>query len=201
MTNVMRRDSRPVVFLNGPPQCGKDTLGEHIVQTCPGFRLVKFAESLKVRTHALYGRPDLPHDAFEKCKDEPNEIFLGLTPRRAYIRVSEGYLKPTHGEDVFGTFLLQKIAKEDSGARAFVISDSGFVPEAQCLLRHFNGDNCILVRIHAEGRGCSFKNDSRGYITLPIESHDIMNNGSREGFLSHASGRLARSLQQMIGGA
>ena len=47
MTNAMRQDLRPVVFLNGPPRCGKDTLAEHKVRTCPGFQQVKFAEILK----------------------------------------------------------------------------------------------------------------------------------------------------------
>ena len=39
-------------------------------------------------------------------KDEPNETFLGLTPREALISMSEIYMKPFHGDEVFVPLML-----------------------------------------------------------------------------------------------
>lgn len=191
-------DMCPVIFLNGPPYCGKDTLAGHIVQRLSGFKIVKFAAVLKERTHALYGRPDLPHDHFELCKDEPNALFLGLTPRDAYIAVSEKLMKPIHGKAVFGKLLVNTMLAEPVMPRAFVISDSGFAHEAFPVIERFGFENCILARIHAEKRGCTFEKDSRSYITLPIKTIDVENNGEQDTFTADATHELANILQVIM---
>jgi hypothetical protein len=188
---------RPIIFLNGPPGSGKDTLGIKLAQTYTGFEIAKFAWEVKERCHALYGRPDYPYDYFEECKDLPNEFFLGKTPREAYIAFSEMYMKPLHGEGVFGELLLKRMAGQLSYARGFVITDSGFESEAQALLKHYGVNNCLLVRIH--GRG-DFSKDSRSYLYLPIESVDIYNNSSRSDFLAYGAKRLDHILQSMLTG-
>ena len=190
---------RPVIFLNGPPYCGKDTLANHIAAAIPGFKVVKFAAVLKERTHALYGRSDLPYDHFELTKDMPSDVFMGLTPREAYIAVSENLMKPIHGKAVFGKLLTANMKLEPESTRGFLISDSGFSYEAYPVLKQFGSDNCVLVRIHAEGRGCTFEKDSRSYIELPVKSYDIDNNDDKNSFLSHAKHQLANVLQSMIG--
>ena len=191
-------ECRPVIFLNGPPRCGKDTLAEHIAKVLPGFTVVKFAHVLKEKTHALYGAPEIPHDFFEHCKDELSTFFLGVTPRQAYIAVSEKLLKPLHGEEIFGELLVNKMSTLNG--RAFIISDSGFVSEANPVLKEYGAENCALIRIHAKGRGCSFRNDSRSYINLPCESFDIENNGTIDQFLKRGTWRLQCILQEMVGG-
>lgn len=190
----------PVIFLNGPPRCGKDTLAKHIAETLPGFKVFKFAEILKERTHALYGGYGLPHNHFEETKDTVSDFFLGLTPRQAYIHVSETLMKPVHGDQVFGRLLLAKMLGQSSSVKAFLISDSGFAPEAIPVINHFGADSCVLVRIHAEKRGCSFRNDSRSHITLPVTTFDIHNDASQGMFLAQCDQNLNRVLQQMVGG-
>lgn len=190
----------PVIFLNGPPRCGKDTLAGHIARTLPGFKVVKFAAILKERTHALYGRPDLPHDYFEEIKDTANALFLGLTPRDAYIAVSEKLLKPIHGKSVFGKLLLTQMKLEPETPRAFIISDSGFSQEAFPIFSHFGERQCVLIRIHAEERGCTFEKDSRSYIQLPFTSFDLNNNGTKDQFLSVGSLMIQNAVQSMVGG-
>ena len=167
-----------IVFLNGPPKSGKDYAGRAILSLFPGARTAKFSRILKERTHGLYGIYDngrpVPHDWFEDCKDEPAKEFLGLTPRHAYISVSEGYLKPKHGESVLGELLVQELLSHS--APLVAVTDSGFVQEAEKVVEHFGAARCKLVQLHR--KECSFDNDSRGYVDLshmgvpPIEVHN-----------------------------
>lgn len=188
-----------VIFFNGPPYCGKDTLAKAFAKMAPAFKVVKFARILKEHTHALYGFAGVPHDHFENVKDMPCETFLGKTPRQAYIAVSETLMKPLHGEEVFGELLLKEL-KKDEKAKGFLISDSGFAPEAMPVIRHFGEENCLLVRIRADERGCSFKGDSRGYIDLPIETIDIQNNSTEYSFVTQGAYRVGLVLQSRVGG-
>lgn len=189
-----------IVFLNGPPGSGKDTLAAEVQKGLSGSKVVKFAKILKERTHALYGQPDLPHDHFEAVKDQPQCLFQGMSPRQAYIAVSEVYMKPMHGTGVFGNFLAHEM-QLDAETKVFLISDSGFSSEAVPVLRTFGVENCLLVRIHAEGRGCTFAGDSRSYINLPVEKLDLQNNGTLEDFLFSGSRKIKEFCQQVMGGA
>lgn len=189
---------RHVIFLNGPPGSGKDTLGIKLAQTYSGFEIIKFAWEVKERCHALYGRHDYPHDYFEECKDLPTDFFLGKTPRQAYIAFSETYLKPLHGEQIFGKLLLKRMTSSLSSSRGFIITDSGFASEAAPLMAHYGKNNCVLVRIHAESRYKSFDNDSRSYLHLPIETVDVYNNESKSSFLNHGTRQLDNLLQSML---
>lgn len=163
-------------FVNGPPRSGKDTVGAMIAEMFGG-RVDKFARILKERTHALYnlvdgdGRP-LPHDHFEYMKDSPLPEFLGLTPRQAYINVSETYFKPIHGDVIFATLLANDWeSKFEFGGMPvgnFIITDSGFMGEAQEMMRRFPDADVTVLQLVREGT--SFKGDSRGYISL-VDPH------------------------------
>lgn len=164
-----------IILLNGPPRCGKDFAGEILFRHYEYFPQ-KFAAELKYRTHCVYEIPHLEADYFEDCKEDPCHEFLGLTPRQAYIAVSEQYFKPVHGTDIFGKFLLETLQHYPS-VDNHVITDSGFVEEAQVLIDHYGADAVTLVRIHREG--CNFSNDSRSYLELPgVRTIDIVNDGT-----------------------
>lgn len=169
-----------IVFVNGPARSGKDTFGTAMVDAFGSRRvyLTKMAKQLKERTHALYGltnwidRELAPHDAFEDVKDEPNHWFMGITPRQAYIGVSELYMKAVHGQDVWGRMLLRDILECPHEPELVVITDSGFAAEAVPTIKHFGADNCILVRLRRHG--FTFAGDSRSYIELPgVQTFDI----------------------------
>ena len=141
-----------LLLVNGPPRSGKDTVGE-IVLDLYGATVVKFSAILKNQTHALYGltgeggKP-LHHSHFENCKDTALEAFMGLTPRQAYIEVSERYMKPVHGIDIYGKLLAQSIA----GERGVVaVTDSGFVEEAQRLARDTSPSEMLNFHINRPG--------------------------------------------------
>lgn len=165
--------TKKIILLNAPPRAGKDTAAIYIADKYY-FTHLKFAGILKQRTHSLYGFNDQPIDFYEDCKDTPHDDFLGLTPRQAYINVSEKYFKPIHGQDVFGHFLKKEILS--SSSNYFIISDSGFWNEAQVLIDTFGVDNVYLIRIAKNN--CSFDNDSRSYIFLKNVYTEVIENNS-----------------------
>ncbi|MEK7862876.1 MAG: hypothetical protein AAB295_06380 [Chloroflexota bacterium] len=156
-----------VLFVNGPPGAGKDSVGKIAERLLSSVRICKFAKVLKERTHALYGLGRTPHDWYEGTKDEPHSEFLGLTPRQAYIAVAETYLKVQHGQRVFGEMLKRELIEADQldpFNLLHVVTDSGFRHEAEVLVEHFGADRCALLRVKRPGY--DFKKDSRGYIDL-----------------------------------
>lgn len=169
-----------IILLNGPPRSGKDTAADELISFLGSrsidARKYKFATALKERAHAMYGMTDAPPDAFESVKDERNSAFYGLTPRQAYIEVSERYFKAVHGDDFFGRLLAEEL--RTWRPEIALVSDSGFLSEALVLIEEFGADNMSLVRIHREGT--DFKNDSRGYLDIfGIKTYDVDNDGTR----------------------
>ncbi len=181
-----------VVFLNGPPRSGKDTIGRIITDAVPGARAVKFAHALKVATHALFaglqGRQvDLDKhgygvgnfhelhedDVYEFCKGDPRDEFFGKTPREAYIAVSELLCKPVFGQQFFGRLLADEIGR-NPGVPVWAITDSGFADEAVPIIQAVGRENCTLVRVRRSD--CTFAGDSRSYIDLDVPTRfDVMN--------------------------
>lgn len=165
---------KKILLFNGPPQSGKDFGAEYVVNNFKDAILHKFAKILKEKTHALYGFYWRAHDYYEDCKNESHPDFLGLSPRQAYINVSETYFKPVHGDKVFGQFLVKDLETLDW--QLAVISDSGFKGEAEVLIEKYGVGNIILIRVQREG--CTFNNDSRSYIDLPdVDTFDVVNLG------------------------
>jgi len=167
---------RTLVLVNGPPGCGKDTFAAMVAAKLPRTRVDKFATYLKELTHRVF-ELSVPSNAFEGIKDTPNARFWGVTPRQAYIALSEKFIKPLLGEDFFGRYVSQKF-RMDRGSETFVISDSGFPEEAAALIEDFGLEHSVLVRMYR--KGCSFKNDSRFYWPAPagLRVMEVKNDGS-----------------------
>ena len=158
-----------VLFLNGPPSSGKDFVGNLIAKRYTGHNHVdKFARVLKESTHALYGifvkgKP-APWYWFEDRKDEPCGELFGLTPRQAYIGVSEDYMKKHHGSRIFGELLLRDLRIHAVAAQRIIITDSGFRGEAEVMVEHYGPQNCKMI--HIRRSECSFDGDSRDWVDL-----------------------------------
>lgn len=172
------------ILLNGPPRVGKDHAANVLLREFKICRKLKFSNPLKLGVHASYGvDDDLNPDFFEDVKDEPNDIFFGMTPRQAYIYHSEEYMKPLHGKDVYGRILTNTVKHDrfqPSNAlnKVYIIPDSGFVDETKPLIKEIGADNVLLVRLHSSlnGRELDFIGDSRSYLDLPnVEAMDLVN--------------------------
>lgn len=160
-----------IIFLNGPPGSGKDTVANGIVSSLGRTRAknMKFAGMLKDTCHSMVGLGHVATDCFEKTKDLPNHMLpydpvkkRNMTPRELYIWFSEEVLKPKFGKEHFGNVLVNQIENvKHDGFRLIVISDSGFKEEALPVIKKFGIENCLLVHLCREGK--NFDNDSRSY--------------------------------------
>ena len=141
-----------IIFLNGPPRAGKDTASSILHGLLPGIvKRLGFADHLKIATHAAYGLYDTPFNYFESVKDQPLDVFFGLTPRQAYIAHSEKYMKVLHGNLVFGDLWLTGAKGITPTSNFLTVPDSGFAPEALPGIEHFGAKNCTLIRMHRPG--------------------------------------------------
>ncbi len=173
-----------VFLINGPPASGKDTFGEILAKQLGGrTAVVKFAHALKVATHAavslLAGVTKIPgpHD-FEGRKDEALPEFFGVTPRDAYIQMSEKFAKPLFGEGFFGEVLAARIKNmhEQVGIENFVVTDCGFQDEVEVLRDSFMGADFVMVQVLRTG--ATYDGDSRGDVRIDgIPTYLVENNG------------------------
>jgi len=152
--------SKKIVFFNGPPRVGKDTLVMGLLNKFPTSRNIKFSTPLKTALPVFFGLTQAQIDALEQNKDTPRNYFLGKSWRDVQISLSEEWAKPTFGKRVFGDITKNIIENEDD-ANIFLISDSGFQEEAAALVEQFGKENCLLIRLKREGT--NFDNDSRSY--------------------------------------
>lgn len=162
---------RKIIVLNGPPGCGKDTAAQYMLSfirrnaTHMAPMHFKFSEPLKRAVHSLYCA--FHNWDFYDSKDGAHQKnlasgdFMGLSPREAYIAMSEHYLKVMHGPEALG-FLLRKRIIRHNASNVFVISDSGFVDELEPIVKLVGQRNLLVVEIHAANK--TFEGDSRGYI-------------------------------------
>jgi len=188
-----------IVLFNAPPRAGKDAAADAVLDSGLAYAVkLKFANILKDRTHALYGL-SCDTNAFEDSKDEVSDLFHGLTPRQAYIAVSETYFKKVHGEAFFGHLLAEQIEAEDTGEDddLIVVSDSGFRAEAEVIVSAVGASNVTLVRIHREDH--DFRSDSRGYIDLSdlgVRTIDVHNDRT----LVHFQAAVRKIVEALLAG-
>ena len=149
------------IYLNGPPSVGKDTIGLLFDQN-HGSTLSAFKNSLIEITLAIY---NISHDNFIKLyesKELPCPEFNGLSPREALIFVSEEVIKPKFGNAFFGSRTALSIPPKNIERYGVTLTDCGFAPEINQVVKIHPQAIHILVRLHRNG--LTYKNDSRSYI-------------------------------------
>jgi hypothetical protein len=146
-----------IFLMNGPPQCGKDTIARQL----PWPHLA-FADPLRHGMYGILGLDKLTHDEYEEAKRTVQDP-LEMNMRELMIWLSEEAMKPKFGKDIFGKLIIEKLkSMRNDGIAAAVMVDAGFNDEKDYVVQEFGKDSVILVRIHRVG--CDFTNDSRSYL-------------------------------------
>ncbi len=171
--------NRKVIFFNGPPHCGKDTISDLLAaHSSRPVMQMKFADPLKDQCAVLLG---VTREELELIKDIPHPVFNGGTPRQYLINLSEKLIKPVYGDQFFGNVSANKIDRSKHNGR-IAFSDSGFLSEAIPVVNLVGIDNCAKIEIHRKGK--DFKNDSRSYWHMPgLQEFRYDNDGNLEQFL------------------
>jgi hypothetical protein len=187
-----------VMFVNGPPRCGKDTAVNALVRDLGGVPL-KLAQPLREAVPAMF-QMDLYRwtQALEQSKEDPCDDLCGMSPRAAMIWLSELVMKPAFGVDVFGQIAARRIVSTSHQHQSvFWISDCGFDAEMVPIGEAVGWENTALLQI--DRPGCDFSNDSRSYVRRPAgmssENHFLVHNGATVDQFESAVVRVARGWQ------
>jgi len=183
-----------VLLLNGPPNSGKDTIADKLVDLMPDVVHQRFKTTLYLLTSILFRVP--LEETKRLCsdrdlKDHPSREFGMRTPRQAMIYVSERVVKPHFSQDFFGRAAADLLVE----GKLNVFSDSGFPREAFPLLEKAGQENFTVVRLSRPG--CSFENDSRGYLPDAFCENivDLCNDGSIEDIVNKVMETVSEPLQ------
>ena len=163
---------KKVIVFNGPPGSGKDYAVRAVGATCTKAGLVcahnKIIQPVKEAVHKLFGMTHGPDrydvDLYRAEKEQPLEKLFGLSPRQAYIWMSNDVLKPTFGDDVLGLMAANVMKGQHADVHAF--SDGGFLDEWLPITDLVGPANVLFIEIHAtrDGKALDYNGDSRSYI-------------------------------------
>lgn len=158
--------NRRVIFLNGPPSSGKDTLANALRRHDPKrFTTYAMKRPMQMALTEFLGLNYLDvmkwnTDPVEKGQSQA--ALYGASWRATQIHFAETFAKPFFGKDVFGKLAVYYLTQ--SAMPITVISDSGFRDECIPVVKYLQPKNCLLIRLHREG--CTFAGDSRSYHEL-----------------------------------
>lgn len=193
-----------LILLNGPPRSGKDTLAARL----KGWGAVdmKMSRPLKDGWAGLMGWGDQERERAEHTKDRAFSAGLPGSPlsyRQAQIDLSERFLKPLYGPDVFGRIAAWHLEALLAGRAPplVTVSDSGFAAEIEPLLSMIPPQRTVLFRLNRPG--CDFKGDSRSYLDLThlgVHQIDLMNCHSIDDLERNAVEAL-RAVMGLVSGA
>lgn len=174
-----------VIILNGPPGCGKDTIGNLLTKNVDNYiHMVNFKKPLFDIAASMLGKKEFRNFLLSysnrELKESPLGCLNGMSPREFMIWISEDVIKPLFGNGYFGDRLASHL--NEIGNVDVVCTDGGFRDEIISLIMNSN-HQVKLCRLHRDG--FTFDNDSRDYITLPYY-YDI--NGYQEFDMNLVSG-------------
>ena len=154
-----------IIFINGPPGSGKDEAADIIRRRVHRSVTVRLSSPLKRGLQELLGLDFQEWNEMlrQGNKDKPITFHSNVTTRQALIKLSEEYLKPIFGKDIFGQIAVRKMR---GLAASHYILDIGFNEELVPILDKYSRGNCRLLRLSRPG--CSFDNDSRYYVDVDM---------------------------------
>jgi hypothetical protein len=174
-------DKLNVIWFNGPPKSGKDTCAKYVIDKLGINHClhIKLADPINKALRGLFSHIDKEtwNELREFKKDIKVDILMNKSLRDSFISFSEDWAKKFYGPDIFGIIAAERIqlaTKQNRSIHTVVFSDSGFVEELLAVKRVINNAKHFLIRIHRDG--CSYKNDSRSYLSNVCETElDIQN--------------------------
>jgi hypothetical protein len=156
-----------IIIMNGPPDSGKDTAADYLVEK-HGFTKLEMKSALRKVAHKI-ASIQWGHRAVEMCDDlefdkqlkstKKTEAFGNRTWREFLIWLSEHVAKPIFGSSVFATAAIKEI--REAGSELIVFSDGGFQVEVDEIAKAF--PDAVRI-VHLYRSGCTYEGDSRGYI-------------------------------------
>jgi hypothetical protein len=187
-----------ILLIAGPPRAGKDTLAflleeKYRYRNDIFTRIMILSTPLKLATHFAFDVPNKLEHAYEHCKDEPHEDFLGLTPRQAYIHHAEEYMRKLYGRNVYTNILIKKIERsltlpvnKSFSNGLFIVPGAGFQEEVDTLINTFGSENTMLIMLNRTDT--DYANDSRYAIKHPDPARhvELVNNSEKESLLLRA---------------
>ena len=192
----MNRPLKLCLILNGPPNSGKDTLADIMVQC--GFVKHQFKTVLFKETIDIF-RVDpvefMARVSDRVLKEQPWEALelLGvgwLSPRQALIHTSERVMKPRHGQGYYGHAAAKACIA--AGNPYVIFSDGGFEQEVAPLQSAF--ETTLIVRLHRADT--SFSGDSRKY--LPDSAGRVYDIYLSEGMQDEGARHLQTLVEQTL---
>ena len=151
---------KKIVCFNAPPESGKDT-GALFLQKTFGGEIYSIASPIKKIVADIY---KVPISKLEKNKNQSLPELLSCTPRECYIQYGEA-IKQLHGDNYWIDFTIERI--KNSQENLFFITDLGFQKELNQLVKTFEIENVLLLKLFRQG--CTFDNDSRYYVNNLLE--------------------------------
>lgn len=168
---MIRRTHLPTfIFLQGPPQSGKDTVAK-LLSDFGAFRPIKFAQPIITAMQALYptyfSRPDRDMESFKRHDFGKyyHDEGAPVTGRDIMIAYSEFFMKELFGSQFFGNETKRELQRRDTDAHHWTASDSGFEQEAQPVFEVIPKKECAIIQLFRPTK--SFAGDSRNYWTDP----------------------------------
>lgn len=160
-----------LIFFQGPPKSGKDTVCDILINLYPNkFNKLSAKTQLFSDTCDFYSvsMSWFLHD-YDINKDNTHDCLGGISKRQALIHVSENIMKPKYGNDYYGNSLISQLNPN----KINILSDCGFIEEMEPLIHRYNQDEVCIVRVSKSGTSYVRSGDSRRYIytnTLPTAS-------------------------------
>lgn len=176
-----------VIMFNGPPRSGKDTAAKMLLDyldtraTHIPAQIRPLSMPMRRMGFAALGM-NYSVAEYERLKDVPLAAFTdsegkAQTLRQFMISLSEEFMKPKFGPDIWARLLVESTRLNDIGG-LLVIPDLGFPIEYDFMIREYGANNVAIVQVHR--LGLDFSNDSRQWVNgqPDVGEFVIVNDGS-----------------------
>lgn len=164
-----------IIILNGPPGSGKDFLGNAYQHHSLNTIIKKFAQPIRDIVCALLNIVPTFLENGKKLRVMPFDVSI----RQLMIDVSEKWMKPCYGADIFGMIAardLELYHVPNDREHTIIYTDGGFAEEVKTLADCYDASNIVIVRLYRDG--CTFDGDSRSYYNVEgVKTVDFYNMG------------------------